>query len=197
MRIILASTSKRRKRILDQINLEFLIMDSKINEEKLKINKKQPHLYTIKMAEAKAKAISIKHHNDLVVGADTIVCVKGEILEKPKNKQQALSYLKKLSNNTHYVYTGVNILCKNKNINISFYEKTLITFYKLSLNDINYYIEYYKPFDKAGAYGIQDWSCIFAKNIRGCFYNIVGFPIAKFYNLMNTNNIKLNFNAKR
>ena len=191
---ILASESNRRKKILELINLNFQAIPSKLEESKVKIAKKQPHLYCMKMSHLKAKTISKQYMNNYVIGADTIVYCNNTILEKPKNNSEAKRFLKKLSNNKHTVYTGVNVMHYNKKINIQFYDKTDIEFYKLLEYDINYYINNYKPFDKSGAYGIQDWSCLFAKKITGCFYNIVGFPISKFYQIMLNNNINIFIN---
>ena len=143
------------------------------------------------MAKQKANSISKKYKNNFIIGADTIVYFKKQILEKPNNFIEAKKYLSMLSNNIHTVYTGVYIRHYNKNINIKFYDKTNITFYNLIDKDINYYINNHEPFDKAGAYGIQDWSCLFAKKINGCFYNVVGFPISKFYQILIKNKINL------
>ena len=87
------------------------------------------------------------------------------------------------------MYTGVSLSIKSHNINIIFYDKTRVEFYNLNNSDINYYIDNHNPFDKAGSYGIQDWSGIFIKKIDGCFNNVVGFPLSKFYKLANNNNI--------
>ena len=89
--------------------------------------------------------------------------------------------LNKLSGQTHSVYTGISIQCINKKILKTFYEKTKVTFYQLSKKEIHYYISKYNPYDKAGSYGIQDMSSIFVDKIDGCFYNVVGLPISKFF----------------
>ena len=148
-----------------------------------------PKKYCTKLAFEKAGKVSKKFKDDLIIGADTIVYFDNTIIGKPKDKKDAFKYLKKLSNNTHYVYTGVSILNYNLNLNTSLIDETKVTFNKLSDNEINYYIDNYKPYDKAGAYGIQDWSSIFVKKIDCCFYNVVGFPLSKFYKLFNTLNL--------
>ena len=188
---ILASESNRRKKILELINLNFQAMPSKLEESKVKIANNQPHLYCMEMSHLKAKIISKQYMNNYVIGADTIVYCENTILEKPKDNSEAKKFLNQLSNNKHTVYTGVSVMHFNNKTNIQFYDKTDIEFYKLLEYDINYYINNYKPFDKSGAYGIQDWSCLFAKKITGCFYNIVGFPISKFYQIMRNNNINI------
>ena len=181
MKIILASKSPRRIELFKNINLNFNSINPKINEKKISFIK-NPSKYCIKLAEIKATAIHLKYNNNLVVGADTIVYLNKLILEKPKNKKEAFNTLKKLSDRTHSVYTGVSIQTKNTKLN--FFDKTSVTFYPLSNDTINYYINNYNPFDKAGAYGIQDWSKVFIKKINGCYYNVMGFPIAKFYRIV-------------
>ena len=183
MNIILASKSKRRKELLGKINIKFKVIDSKFNESKIKSFDIAPNKLCQSLAFEKANKVSIKHKNDLIIGADTIVYKDGRILGKPKTKVEAFSHLSLLSGTTHEVYTAVHILNKNKNINKRLIDKTKVTFYKLNKDEKNYYINNCNPFDKAGSYGIQGWSAIFVKNIQGCFYNVVGFPLPKFYKL--------------
>ena len=181
MKIILASKSPRRIELFKNINLDFNSINPKINEKKFSLIK-SPSRYCMKLAEIKASTIHLKYADSLVIGADTIVYLNKSILEKPKNKKEAFNTLKKLSDKTHSVYTGVSIYTKNTKL--IFFDKTNVTFYPLSNNTINHYINNYNPFDKAGSYGIQDWSKIFIKKINGCYYNVVGFPIAKFYKIV-------------
>jgi len=184
--IILASKSPRRKEILEKNNLKFKIIESKYIEEEATISQKN---YCIKMAYNKALDIAKIYNNSLVIGADTIVSFKNKILGKPKDLDEAYTYLKLLSNSTHYVYTGVSLILMSKKIELSFSEKTEVTFNKLNDIDINHYIDNFNPMDKAGAYGIQDVGSILIKKINGCFYNVVGFPISKFYKLTGDNKI--------
>ena len=186
MDIILASKSPRRKDILEKINLKFKIIESKYIETKKSTAQDK---YCIEMAYKKALDVAKNYNNSLVIGADTIVSYKNKILGKPKDLKEAYKYLKLLSNKSHYVYTGVSLLVVSKNINLSFYEKTKVSFLKLNDKDINYYIDNFKPIDKAGAYGIQDAGSIMVKKINGCFYNVVGFPLSKFYKLASNNKI--------
>ena len=183
MDIILASKSPRRKKLLEEINLKFKVLGSSFNESELPISDKSPHKYCMKLAEYKCKSISENHPHSLVIGADTIVYHNKKILNKPKNKTEAKVHLNALSNHTHIVYTGVYASIQSSNTNLSFYDKSYVTFNKLSNRDMNYYIEHFKPYDKAGSYGIQDWSMIFVKKINGCFNNVVGFPVSKFFKL--------------
>tara|TARA_B100000579_G_C22848584_1_gene865933 strand:- start:1538 stop:2140 length:603 start_codon:yes stop_codon:yes gene_type:complete len=189
MTIILASKSPRRKYLLEKSNLNFKILESGFCENNNNTNINRPSYYCKELAKLKSLEIAKNFPNDLVIGADTIVYKEGIIYNKPKNKKEAINHLKTLSDDTHTVYTGVSLIIKSKNIKLNFYEKTFVTFYKLNDTDINFYIDKYKPYDKAGAYGIQDWSMIFVKSINGCFNNVIGFPISKFYKLSSKNQI--------
>jgi len=183
MKFILASKSPRRKEILKKINLKFKIIDAKIDESVIPQNN-SPYEYSIRLAQLKAMDISKKNPNYTVIGADTIVSINHQILNKPQNFEEAKEMLNLLSNNTHQVITGVSLKNKSLDINENFYDVSFVSFYKLSDNEINYYINNYKPFDKAGSYGIQDYAGLFVKNIKGSYDNIVGFPVSKFYQIL-------------
>ena len=191
MEIILASKSPQRKKILELVNIKFTIKESNINEDCFKMNHQNPKKYCENLAYAKANKISKIHKNSLIIGSDTIVYHKNKIMGKPKNKQEAFSHLKSLSNSSHYVYTAVSLICKAENINEKIIDRTIVTFNKLNSEDIEFYINNYNPKTRAGSYGIQDWSSIFIKKINGCYYNVVGFPLSKFYILFNRINRKL------
>ena len=179
LKIILASKSSRRKYLLSRILNNFKIIDSKLDESKVKIDK--PSKYCKKLAQLKARKIAQNHTNDIIIGADTIVYLKKKILGKPKDYNEAFNMLKKLSGQTHTVYTGVSILSINQNLNINFSEKTNVTFYEMSDNQIDWYITNNNPYDKAGSYGIQDGSQLFVKSINGNYENVIGLPISKIY----------------
>ena len=179
LKIILASKSSRRKHLLSRILDNFKVIDSKLDESKAKIEK--PSKYCKKLAQLKARKIAQNHTNDIIIGADTIVYLKKKILEKPKDYNEAFNMLKKLSGQTHTVYTGVSILSINQNLNINFSEKTNVTFYEISDNQIDWYITNNNPYDKAGSYGIQDGSQLFVKSINGNYENVIGLPISKIY----------------
>jgi len=184
-KIILASASPQRKKILKLINLSFKIQKPNINEKKIKVTHNEPKKYCQTIANKKAEKIGKKAPNSIVIGSDTIIYHENKILGKPKNKKQAIEYLKSLSEKSHVVYTAVSIKIDEINLEKKIIDKTIVTFNKLSQNDINYYINNYNPCERAGAYGIQDWSSIFVKKINGCYYNVVGFPLQKFYILLN------------
>jgi len=177
--IILASGSPRRKQLLEQIDLEFEVVPSQIYED-FSLNL-SPTDFVEYYAQEKAKDVANSYSDKWVIGADTIVVFESHILGKPKNKKDSFQMLKRLSGNTHQVITGVSIQNIKQDISDSFHERTNVTFNTLSDNIINYYIETYKPFDKAGSYGIQDWFSVCVNRIDGCFYNVMGFPLSRFY----------------
>ena len=177
--IILASGSPRRKQLLEQINLEFEVVPSQIYED-FSLNL-SPADFVEHYAQEKAKDVANSYVDKWVIGADTIVVFESHILGKPKNEKDSFQMLKRLSGNTHQVITGVSIQNIKQDISDSFHERTNVTFNTLSDNIINYYIETYKPFDKAGSYGIQDWFSVCVNRIDGCFYNVMGFPLSRFY----------------
>ncbi|MBH21948.1 MAG: septum formation protein Maf [Candidatus Marinimicrobia bacterium] len=177
--IILASGSPRRKQLLEQIDLEFEVVPSQIYED-FSLNL-SPTDFVEYYAQEKAKDVANSYPDKWVIGADTIVVFESHILGKPKNEKDSFQMLKRLSGNTHQVITGVSIQNIKQDISDSFHERTNVTFNTLSDNIINYYIETYKPFDKAGSYGIQDWFSVCVNRIDGCFYNVMGFPLSSFY----------------
>lgn len=179
--IVLASSSQRRISLLQKINLPFSVIPSNVDEtysESLKAEEIPLFLSEIK-AESVWKKISNKS-NKIVVSADTIVWCGNEILQKPRDAAEAKRILEKLSDNTHQVFTGVCILNNDKKV--CFVEETKVKFGSLSYSEIDYYISTEPPFDKAGAYGIQDFiGMIGVEKIDGCYYNVMGFPMHRFF----------------
>jgi septum formation protein len=178
-RIILASRSPRRQQLLSEMGLRFEV-----------IIKDYPETYPAglsgsQIAEylAHAKAACFLEElkeNDLVITADTIVWCDNKILGKPVNKEDAGRMVRALSGNTHDVITGVTILTSSRERTFS--EATKVTFEVLGEEEINYYIENFKPYDKAGAYGIQEWIGITAcSRIEGSYFNVVGLPVQRLY----------------
>ncbi len=180
MRLILASQSPRRKQILSRLDIPFDIIVSDVDESQFKFEG-NPIAYCELLAEVKAEFVSKQYPDAIVIGADTIVVLEDDVLEKPIDKADANRILNLLSNKTHIVYTAVSIQSISKDIHHTFHEATKVTFRKLSSKMIHYYIDNFAPFDKAGSYGIQDWSALFVKYIHGCYDNVVGFPLSKFY----------------
>lgn len=183
MRIILASQSPRRKKLLKQLGFEFDIQPSSVNESSSETN---PIRLVEELALRKAKDIAQKNPNSLVIGSDTIVVHNGLILGKPETNSEASSMLNNLSNAQHQVHTGVALIQTDSNCQItktvSFTDATTVFFNKLDQQEIDTYISTGSPMDKAGSYGIQDDSgAVFIKRIEGDFYNVVGLPINKVY----------------
>ena len=179
MKIILASKSPRRKVILSRLQLPFEIKMPNFIEDQYKCPE-LPQKYAQRLAREKALSVSCNNKDTLVIGADTIVLLDEKVIGKPKNQNDARKTLNKLSNTTHHVITAVSIQINSKKIDHTFHSKTAVTFNKLNENDILKYINSNAPFDKAGSYGIQDFSSIFVKKIDGCYDNVVGFPLSQF-----------------
>ena len=179
-KIYLASSSPRRKKLLEQIGLKFDVL--KINTpERIKKNE-EPKNIVKRISLEKLKAAKKKVKNGIIITADTIVVFNNHVLGKPKNKKDAFRILDLLSGNTHQVYTGFSIFNSQNYKTISEYEKTFVKFRKLTDEEIKEYIETGSPMDKAGAYGIQDdYGAVFIEKINGCYYNVVGLPLSKFY----------------
>lgn len=179
IRFILASSSPRRRELLSQIDFSFDVIHPAAEESD--DNNLSPIDLAIYNAKAKASSVSKLHPNRPVIGADTLVTLDGQILGKPKDWEDAVRMLNILSGNTHQVVTAVSLQWILKNIEREFVEETSVTFRGIPEKDILYYIDTYKPFDKAGSYGIQDWFSVNVTEIKGCYYNVVGFPLAAFY----------------
>jgi len=176
--LILASASPRRKTLLENSGLDFIIYPAE--REINPVGSLSPEEYAVESAYAKALEVAAKFDTtNIVLGADTIVYLDGEIIGKPKDKADAYGMLKKLSGNTHRVYTGY-ALVKDGKITKGC-EVTKVTFRVLEDDEIYAYIDSGEPMDKAGAYGVQERGCVFVKAIDGDFYNVMGLPICSVY----------------
>jgi septum formation protein len=175
--LILASQSPRRKELLQQIQLSFSIMSSNVDETVAPHLK--PHEVVMELALKKAKEISAKHPESYVLGSDTVVAQGECILGKPQSEEEAREMLVMLSGKTHSVYTGVAILYGEKQS--LFYEKTDVTFWELTSQEIDEYIASEEPFDKAGAYGIQGLGAKLVKEVKGDYFSVVGLPLSRVY----------------
>ncbi|EIJ79040.1 Maf-like protein [Bacillus methanolicus PB1] len=174
-RLILASSSPRRKELLENLHLTFEISKSEVDETFDPGMK--PEEIVMELAFRKASFVAEKNPSSFIIGSDTIVVVDGKVLGKPHTKEEAFGMLKLLSGRTHSVFTGVAIVSPEKNA--TFFEKTDVTFWELTDEEIKAYISTGEPFDKAGAYGIQGFGSILVKQISGDYFSVVGLPVSK------------------
>ncbi len=178
IQLILASASPRRKALLKQIGLSFKTHPSQVKEPDY--NGVSPESYATELADFKAAEVSNLFPHALVIGADTVVVAGTQVLGKPVDRTSAYEMLTMLSGREHQVITAYSIQLKDLNIVKTSYVSTKVYFKTLDDEEIDTYISSGAPFDKAGAYGIQDYSSIFVDHIEGCFYNVVGFPLSDF-----------------
>ncbi len=178
--LILASASPRRKVLLEQIDLSFRVVPSQLDEPPYRGH--EPAQYASDLASLKAAEISELYPTALVIGADTIVVIGEKVLGKPEDAAGARKMLDQLSGRNHQVITAYSFKLQTAEINQVHHVVTQVHFKQLSPAEIDYYINTGAPFDKAGAYGIQDYSSVFVDHIEGCFYNVVGLPLSDFKN---------------
>ncbi|MEI8114561.1 MAG: Maf-like protein [Bacteroidia bacterium] len=181
--IILASKSPRRQELLRDLGLKFTVQSMDIPEvfpEGLGMTE-----IPVYLAELKAEAFRPQlKDNQLIITADTIVWLDGKVLNKPADYEDGFRMLRDLSGKKHQVLTGVCLLSTEKKV--SFYASTDVWFKELSDEEINYYLENYRPYDKAGAYGIQEWiGYIGIYHIEGSFFNVMGLPVQDLYEQLN------------
>ena len=182
--IILSSNSPRRKELLAGLDIDFEVHVIKGIDESYPSNLPAMEIaeyIAVKKAEAYKEEL---HGNNLVITADTVVVAGDEILGKPKNMDDACAILEKLSGQTHKVVTGVCLTSANNQKHFSVV--TEVTFKVLSYEEITYYVNHYKPLDKAGAYGIQEWiGYIGVTSISGSYFNVMGLPVQRIYEELN------------
>jgi septum formation protein len=179
-KLVLASASPRRRDIFNMLGLSPLVIHSDIHEP---IDARPPRYIVQSHAVLKAESVSSRFdENTVIVAADTLVCIDGQVLGKPESERQAFQYLTLLSGKQHSVYTGVCILYQNKRL--IKYAKSLVRFKELSMEEISTYLLTKEPLDKAGAYGIQGYGSQFIIDIKGCYFNIMGFPVHLFYTMI-------------
>jgi len=178
-RIILASKSPRRRELLKDLGIVFEVMVSDWTEEY------PPHLkgpeIAVYLAGEKARSLRNRiNPGEIIITADTVVWCNGKVLDKPSDREDAREIIKEISGNTHDVITGVSLLSLNKQR--SFFSSTKVTFSELTDEEIEYYIAKFEPYDKAGAYGIQEWIGLAAcSHIEGSYFNVMGLPVEQVY----------------
>ncbi|GEJ45032.1 nucleoside triphosphate pyrophosphatase [Chryseobacterium sp. ON_d1] len=181
MKLLLASQSPRRKELLSSLGFKFEVVKIDCEEilpENIKIEDAAAYL-----SDLKAEAFRSLEANEVLLTADTVVAIDHQILGKPKDEADAFKMLQSLSGRTHQVYTGITIKTANK----SFTETDVadVTLDQLTDEEINYYIQNYKPFDKAGSYGIQEWlGMAKIRSLTGSFYTIMGLPTHLVYKIL-------------
>ena len=181
--IVLASKSPRRQELLKGIGVDFSILTKEVDESfpsKLPLIDVAPFL---SLKKAKAFEDSELPENYMVITADTVVIVENEILGKPKDRDDAVRMMNLLSGKVHKVVTGVTVHTKEKTKTFSVISK--VTFETLDNQEIDYYIDNFKPYDKAGAYGVQEWiGYIGVSNVEGSYYNVMGLPTQRLYKVL-------------
>ncbi|HEY8891870.1 MAG TPA: Maf-like protein [Clostridium sp.] len=191
MDIILASASPRRAELLKKITSNFEIMVSDFEESDILFS---GNCGDYVMALAKGKAMDICSSVNkvaVIIGCDTIVYLKGKVLGKPKNTNEAFQMLSDLSDSTHEVYTGIALINTETQEISTEYVCTQVKFSKISKIEINNYIETGEPIGKAGAYAIQGAASLFVKEIKGCYYSVVGLPVNKLYFMLREMGVNL------
>jgi len=181
-RIILASKSKARQKLLKQIGLRFQIAESSVKEKR--ILKGSCGNLVIENALRKAKDVAKRFDSGIIIAADTVVLLDKKIIGKPENMRYAFKTLKLLSQKPQWVYTGLAVIDINNNKILTAYEKTKVYMYHLSEEQIKNYFRRVSPLDKAGSFDIQGLGSIFIDRIEGCFYNVVGLPLVKLTKLL-------------
>ena len=176
--LVLASSSPRRQYLMREAGFTFTVDKPDVDEtfpDSLPVTQVARYL-----AVKKAEHYRLTIKNQIIVTADTVVILNNKILNKPDNRPEAIEMLSSLSNNLHLVMTGVCIISKEKEN--SFDDTTEVTFKNLSREEIEFYVDNYKPYDKAGAYGAQDWIGLVAiEKISGSYFNVMGLPVNKVY----------------
>ncbi|MBR0385104.1 MAG: septum formation inhibitor Maf [Erysipelotrichaceae bacterium] len=175
--IILASASPRRREIMNRLGIPYKVIVSNISE---KLNEQLSLEDKIKdLALQKAQAVFVEHQDCLVIGADTIVELDGEIIGKPHSMTEARAMIRKLSGRTHRVVTAVAIISEDETWTVA--DTAYVTFDEISEEEIERYIQTKEPYDKAGGYAVQGWASVFITHINGSYYTIMGFPLHLVY----------------
>lgn len=176
-KLILASKSRARRRLLKQVGISFTTAKAHVKEEKAL--KGRCSDFVIKNARLKAEYVARRMPSGIVIGADTVVLAGNKIIGKPRSMKDAVRALKILSRKPQWVYTGVAVIDIDNDKTFTDYEKTKVYMYPLTDKQIKHYFKKISPFDKAGSFDVQGPGSIFIDRIEGCFYNVVGLPLAK------------------
>jgi len=181
-RVILASASPRRIELLQQLGLRFEIVTSGVDEDFR--GGESPREHVLRLAGAKAGAVSRLHPDAWVLGADTIVVIDGEILGKPGSPAEAVAMMRKLSGREHRVFTGFSVLSAERGAAASEAVESSVIFRKLGEDEAAWYAATEEPYDKAGAYAVQGLGAFFIREIRGSYTNVMGLPLCEVVDVM-------------
>lgn len=177
---LLGSKSPRRQHLLKELGLDFELVSTDVEENYPGHLKGAEIVLFLSKLKAEAFDLSKYRDNTILITADTIVWLNGECIGKPGNREDAVNMLGKLSGNTHTVFTGICLRSKSREH--FFHAQTEVSFKNLTQEEISHYVHHHRPYDKAGSYGIQDWiGYIGITGIKGCYYNVMGFPVQMFW----------------
>lgn len=188
MKLILASASPRRAEILKNAGFDFEVIPAHVDESRAP--REDASSYVQRLAEAKARAVANQLSSNrtqagcVIVAGDTIVVIDGDILGKPNSSEEARAMLRRLSGRWHEVFTGLAVLPANREEARVAMEKTRVEFARISDNEVEEYIRTGEPFDKAGAYAIQGRAGKFILRVEGCYFNVMGLPLARLYAIL-------------
>ncbi|MBE0564423.1 MAG: septum formation protein Maf [Krumholzibacteria bacterium] len=190
MRLVLASRSPRRAQLLETAGILFRVQPAPDVEEvlaaRLQAERVHPARYTELLAHAKAKEVAELCPGELVLGADTIVLLDGDVLEKPRDRADAVRLLTRLSGRTHTVISAIALVGGPAGGGLAVHERTEVDFIHLDRAWIEAYVATGEPMDKAGAYGIQGYGALMVAGVRGCYFNVMGLPLARLGALLRT-----------
>ncbi len=181
-KIILASRSHARQKILKDVGIKFSVIVSGVAEEKT--IKKDVKTLVTNNAKKKASDVAKRIDSGIIISADTVVLVGKKLVGKPKNKKDAFNIIKLLSSKPHFVYSGLAVIDKKSNKMYMAHDKTKVYMKKMSDVEIRKYVNEYKPMDKAGAFDIQGPGGMLVERIEGCFYNVVGLPLSRLVRIL-------------
>ncbi|MBY0405344.1 MAG: Maf family protein [Cyanobacteria bacterium] len=181
--LILASTSPRRKELLQGLGLNFQVMAPGVDEESFALQAHPPQEQAVILSKEKAMAIAKSHPNHLVIASDTVVFCNGCVLGKPKDTEEAFKMLSQLQGNQHIVYSGITLAYQNQII--SDFLGTTVWMKSLTPEEIYRYIQTQEPMDKAGAYAIQGYGSLLIERIDGCYFNVMGMSTYLLNKLLN------------
>jgi septum formation protein len=182
-RLILASKSPRRHELLKQVGLDFEVVPSRVAEDF--VQKESPQEHVIRLARAKAIDVATGHPDRWVIAADTIVHIDGSILGKPKNQEEAMEMLRRLSGQEHWVLTGFSVCHLGKGKGDREAVQTAVRIKPLTRSEMEWYVQSGEPFDKAGGYAIQGIGSFMIESIRGSYTNVVGLPLCELIQMLN------------